>query len=82
MSDLPSNTTGNGRFDAWQELERALSLVHVAGLELLAEIETGGEQPESAARQKFEEALADFHDALAVVGILPSSLRITVPAEG
>ena len=68
------------RFDTWQELERALSLVHVAGLELVAEIETGGDH--STARQKFEEALAEFHDVLAVLGILPGSLRLATPSEG
>ena len=39
------------RFNTWLELERALSIVHVAGLELVAEIKTGGEQSESVARQ-------------------------------
>lgn len=61
-------------FDIWQELERALSIVHVAGLELVAEIGTGGEQPESTTRQRFEEALKEFHDVLSVLGILPNSL--------
>jgi hypothetical protein len=70
------------QFDTWQELERALSLVHVAGLELVAEIKTGGEQSESVARQRFEEALAEFHDALGVLGILPGSLRLAIPSEG
>jgi hypothetical protein len=68
-------------FGIWQELERALSIVHVAGLELVAEIEVGGEQPESITRQKFEEALKEFHDVLSVLGILPASLRLTAPSE-
>ena len=62
------------RFDTWQEMERALSIVHVAGLELVAEIETGGDH--STARKRFEEALAEFHDVLAVLGILPGSPRL------
>ena len=62
------------RFGIWQELERALSIVHVAGLELVAEIGVGGEQPESVTRQRFEEALKEFHDVLSVLGILPDSL--------
>ena len=70
------------RFNTWLELERALSIVHVAGLELVAEIKTGGEQSESVARQRFEEALAEFHDALGVLGILPGSLRLAIPSEG
>ncbi len=61
------------RFGIWQELERALSIVHVAGLELVAEIGVGGEQPESVTRQRFEEALKDFHDLLSVLGMLPDS---------
>jgi hypothetical protein len=86
-SSAPNTAIGNinpesNRFDTWQELERALSLVHVAGLELVAEIETGGEQSESVARQRFEEALAEFHDVLAVLGILPGSLRLAIPSEG
>ena len=52
---------------------------HVAGLELVAE--TGGEQSESVARQRFEEALTEFHDALGVLGILPASLRLTTSSE-
>jgi len=72
----------SNRFEAWQEMERALSIVHVAGLELVTEIGTGGEQSESAARQRFERALAEFHDALAVLGILPASLRLANPSEG
>ncbi len=70
------------QFDTWQEMERALSIAHVAGLELVAEIKTGGEQSQSVARLRFEEALAEFHDALSVLGILPSSLRLTLPSEG
>lgn len=62
------------RFGTWQELERALSIVHVAGLELVAEIGAHGEQPESTTRQKFEDALTEFHDLLAVLGILPDPL--------
>jgi hypothetical protein len=74
------NEEGN-RFEAWQEMERALSIVHVAGLELVAEIGTGGEQLDSSARQRFEEALKEFHGALEVLGILPGSLRLTAPPE-
>ena len=62
------------RFGIWQELERALSIVHVAGLELVAEIGVDGEQPESVTRQRFEAALEEFHDVLSVLGILPDSL--------
>ena len=51
----------------------------MAGLELVAE--TGGEQSESVARQRFEEALTEFHDALGVLGILPASLRLTTSSE-
>ena len=54
----------------------------MAGLELVAEIKTGGEQSEGVARRRFEEALAEFHDALGVLGILPGSLRIAIPSEG
>jgi hypothetical protein len=84
-SSAPNAATGNpnqesDRFDSWQELERALSIVHVAGLELVAQIETGGDH--STARLKFEEALAEFHDVLAVLGILPGSLRLAIPSEG
>jgi hypothetical protein len=78
-SSAPNTTIGDidqesDRFQTWQELERALSIVHVAGLELVAEIGIGGEQPESTTRQRFEEALREFHDVLAVLGILPDSL--------
>ena len=71
----------SNRFEAWQEMERALSIVHVAGLELVAEIGTGGEQSDSSARQRFEEALKKFHSALEVLGILPASLRLADPPE-
>ena len=40
----PGLTPANSQSDAWQEMERALSLVHVAGLELIAEIKANGEQ--------------------------------------
>jgi hypothetical protein len=63
------------QFGIWQELERALSIVHVAGLELVAEFGVHGELPESTARQRFEEALKEFHDVLSVLGILPDSSR-------
>ena len=69
----------NSRFDAWQEMERALSLVHVAGLELIDEIKAGGEQTESATHQKFDDALAAFHDALGKLGILPDDLQPVGP---
>ena len=75
-------TPANSRSDVWQEMERALSIVHVTGLELVAEIKTGGEQSEGVARRRFEEALAEFHDALGVLGILPGSLRLAIPSEG
>jgi hypothetical protein len=84
-SSAPNTSIGNikqesDRFDTWQELERALSIVHVAGLELVAEIEAGGDH--STARQRFEEALAEFHDVLAVLGIAPGSLRLACSSEG
>jgi hypothetical protein len=63
----------------WQEMERALSIVHVAGLELIAEIKADGEQSESAAREKFDDALGAFHDALGNLGILPDHLRSVRP---
>ena len=74
MSDLPSDSRRNGQFDTWQEMERALSLVHVTGLELVAEVKTVGELSESAARDKFEDALAGFHETLSLLGILPASV--------
>lgn len=75
-SRAPETTIGDlgregDRFGTWQELERALSIVHVAGLELVAEIGVHGEQPESTTRQRFENTLTEFHDLLAVLGILP-----------
>jgi hypothetical protein len=73
-------TLTDSRSGTWQEMERALSIVHVAGLELLAEIKTDGEQPESVTRQRFEEALAAFHDSLAKLGILPDQLRSVGPS--
>jgi hypothetical protein len=60
-------------------MERALSLVHVAGLELIAEIKTDGEQPKSTARKKFEDAFSAFHDALGKLEILPDHLRSVGP---
>lgn len=67
-------TPTNGQPDAWQEMERALSLVHVAGLELIAEIKADGERTESATLKKFDEALAAFHQALAKLDMLPDYL--------
>ena len=67
MSDLTS-PVWTGQFETWQELERALSIVHVAGLELIAEIKTDGEQSESATRQRFDDALVIFHDSLGKLG--------------
>lgn len=72
MPDLTSQVW-TGQFETWQEMERALSIVHVAGMELIAEIKTDGEQSESAARQRFEEALTGFHSVLERLGILPTS---------
>jgi hypothetical protein len=72
-------TPANSRSESWQEMERALSLVHVAGLELIAEIKADGEQTESATRQKFEDALAAFHDALGKLEMLPHHLRSDRP---
>jgi len=72
-------TPTNSRSESWQEMERALSLVHVAGLELIAEIKADGEQSESTARQRFEESLAAFHGALGKLGILPDHLRSVPP---
>jgi hypothetical protein len=60
-------------------MERALSLVHVAGLELIAEIKAGGEESESATRQKFDDELATFHDALGKLEILPDHLQSDRP---
>ena len=74
MSDLPSDSRGSGQFDTWQEMERALSLVHVTGLELVAEVKTVGELSESVVRERFEDALAGFHKALGLLGILPASV--------
>ncbi len=71
MSDLTS-PAWTGQFETWQEMERALSIVHVAGMELIAEIKTDGEQSESAARHRFEEALMSFHSVLEILGILPT----------
>ncbi len=65
----------NSQSDVWQQMEWALSIVHVTGLELIAEIKANGEQAESATRQKFDDALAAFHDALGKLGILPDHLR-------
>ncbi|MGO8871996.1 MAG: hypothetical protein ACLQPH_11460 [Acidimicrobiales bacterium] len=70
------------RFESWQEMERALSLVHVTGLELIAEIKADGEQSESTARQRFDEALAAFHDALGKLEMLPHHLRSGLPSPG
>src|ERR1039457_5419164 len=56
-SGHPGINQESDRFDTWQELERALSLVHVAGLDLVAEIKTGGEQSESVARQRCKKKL-------------------------
>jgi hypothetical protein len=81
MSDSLSDTKGNGQFDAWLEMERALSLVHVTGLELVAEVKTAGERSESAAREKFEDALTGFHEALALLGILPAALLDSPPGN-
>jgi len=72
-------TSTNGQCESWQEMERALSLVHVAGLELIAEIKADGEQTESATRQKFDDALVAFHDALGKLGILPDDLQSVGP---
>jgi hypothetical protein len=59
-------------------MERALSIVHVAGLELIAEIKVD-EQTERTARRGFEEALAAFDDALGTLGILLDDLRSVGP---
>lgn len=37
-------TPVNNRSDAWQQKEQALSIVHVAGLELITEIKADGER--------------------------------------
>jgi hypothetical protein len=76
---IPGMTPANSRSESWQEMERALSLVHVAGLELIAEIKADGEQSESITRQKFDGALAAFHDALGKLEILPDRLRSVGP---
>ena len=77
MPDIehPGMIAASSRSESWQDMERALSLVHVAGLELIAEIKTDGEHTESTARQRFDEALATFHDSLGTLGILPNDLR-------
>lgn len=72
-------TPTNSRSESWQEMERALSLVHVAGLELIAEIKADGEQSESATRQTFDDALAVFHDALGTLEMLPHRFRSDRP---
>jgi hypothetical protein len=72
-------TWEHSRSESWQEMERALSLVHVAGLELIAEIKVDGEQTASATRQRFDDALAAFHDALDNLGFLPDHLRSVPP---
>lgn len=70
----PGLLRANCQSDAWRQMEWALSIVHVTGLELIAEVKADGEQSESATRQKFDEALAAFHDALGKLGILPDRL--------
>jgi hypothetical protein len=78
MADLKT-PAWTGQFDTWQEMERALSIVHVAGLELIAEVEVDGEQSESAARRRFEEALEGFHGVLEKLGILPDCAQSVRP---
>jgi len=77
MSDVTvsSMAPSRARSDSWQELERALSIVHVAGLELIAETTADGGQSESAARQKFEDVMEGFHGTLEQLGVLPDHLR-------
>lgn len=72
-------TPTNSRSESLQEMERALSLVHVAGLGLIAEIKADGEQSESATRRKCDDPLAAFHDALGKLEMLPHHLRSDRP---
>ena len=72
---IPGMAPTISRSESWQEMERALSLVHVAGLELIAEIKAEGEQSGSATSQEFDDALAVFHDALGRLELLPRHLR-------
>jgi hypothetical protein len=72
-------TPANSRTDAWQEMGRALSIVQVTGLELIAEVKADGEQSESATREKFDDALAAFHDALRSSEFLSDHLRSVGP---
>ncbi len=72
-------TPTESRSESWQEMERALGLIHVAGLELIAEIKADGEKSESETRQRFDDALAGCHDSLGKLGILPDHLRSGPP---
>ena len=68
--DKPGATFGRATLD---DFIRPGGTPRRVEMELIAEIKTDGEQSESAARQRFEEALMGFHSVLERLGILPTS---------